>query len=344
MKSKIRVHGKSQSRTALGIINAYLKLHPDATPSEVQKAFPKSLNSRCSADNLIVPVRETVGHEKLFFERSDEQVVFKNGETYSLVEVWGKKDFAAICKHAKRYGIKAAKEGTKPFERGSFELEDLDDVKGSKWWWLGIFFMVLLLLLIILYCKVCGPCSERSNPDLVVTQNAETEQSGDDLANSYISENSTSTSITLPDGKVLTMLKSSQEFKLFSFLNSSETKVEAGPQGWINLDKVHFATGKANLNSGSEAQLKNIAMIMQFFPNCQFKIGGYADNTGTDTINMRLSSERAKVATEKLLSLGVAANRLAHEGYSSQNPVCALNDSEDCRAANRRAEIKVTHK
>ena len=157
MKSKIRVHGKSQSRTALGIVNAYLKLHPDATPSEVQRAFPKSLNSRCAADNLIVPVRETAGYEKLFFEREDEQIVFKNGETYSLVEIWGKDDFKAIRKHAKRYGIEAAEEGTKPFERGSFELEYLDvDKKKCLFGWLWIPLMILsFLLLFFCYRKYC---------------------------------------------------------------------------------------------------------------------------------------------------------------------------------------------
>ena len=123
MKTKILVHGKSQSRTALGIINAYLKLYPDATPSEVQVAFPKSLNRRCTADNLIVPAEETEGYEKMFFEREDELIIFRTGEMYALVEVWEKDDFNSICKHARQYGIEAAKVGTKPFERGSFELE-----------------------------------------------------------------------------------------------------------------------------------------------------------------------------------------------------------------------------
>ena len=204
--------------------------------------------------------------------------------------------------------------------------------------------MILLLLLVILYCKVCGPCCDSLNTGFVVNENAAAEQSGADLTNSLISDNSLSTLITLPDGKILNIMKNSQEFKLFSFLNSSDTKVESDPQGWINLDKVNFATGKSILNSGAETQLKNIAMIMQFFPNSQLKIGGYADNTGTDAINMSLSSERAKGAAKKLASSGVAANRLTHEGYGSQNPICPLNDGEDCRAENRRVEIKVTSK
>jgi hypothetical protein len=67
MKAKIRVRGKSQSRTALGIVNAYLKLFPDSTLSDLQQAFPKSLNSKSPTDHILVPVAETENHEFSFF-------------------------------------------------------------------------------------------------------------------------------------------------------------------------------------------------------------------------------------------------------------------------------------
>ena len=160
MKPKIRVHGKSQSRTALGIINAYLKLYPDSTPADVQQAFPKSLNRKCSAEHLIIPLEETQGYEKIFFEHEDELIVFKNEEKFALVELWAKDDFIAICEHAKQYGIVAAKKSTKPFEKGSFELEYLDETKEKRkfgWWWILV--LILLLLIIILCCRKCC-CNE----------------------------------------------------------------------------------------------------------------------------------------------------------------------------------------
>jgi len=83
---------------------------------------------------------------------------------------------------------------------------------------------------------------------------------------------------------------------------------------------------------------------MQFFPNSCLKTGGYTDNTGSEDTNMNLSAERAKVAAEKLVILGVGEKRISHEGYGAQRPVCPPNDSEDCRAANRRVDIKVTQK
>lgn len=44
MLNKIRVHGKAQNRTVLGIVNAYLIMHPQATLEELKTAFPDSLN------------------------------------------------------------------------------------------------------------------------------------------------------------------------------------------------------------------------------------------------------------------------------------------------------------
>lgn len=41
----IQVNGKAMNRTALGIIDAFIKLYPDVTFAELKEAFPDSLNS-----------------------------------------------------------------------------------------------------------------------------------------------------------------------------------------------------------------------------------------------------------------------------------------------------------
>jgi len=384
MKFKIRVYGKSQSRTVLGIINAYLKLYPDSTLSDLQQAFPQSLNPKSFTESLLVPEKETKGQEKQFFEREDELVVLKNGERLALVEVWPKEEYDAISEHAKQYGIEVAKiEQSKPFEKGSYELEYLDDfvppeeipsdpevIDGEKkrkfgWWWWII--LLLILLLLILFCwKKCCNSSECSNPGIASTENVapvtpvtpvapvanmqdSVKNDVDSLANKandLIKDMGDAVSITLPDGKELKIEKNSPEFKLFSFLNSDDAKVDAldKTKGWITLDKLSFKKGNANLASEAEPQLKNIAMIMKFFPNSQIKLGGYSDNTGSKAINMKLSTQRAKVAAEKLIASGVKANRVTYEGYGSQFPVCQANDTDACRAANRRVDVKVTQK
>jgi len=371
MEAKILVRGKSQSRTALGIINAYLKLYPNSTLSDLRQAFPKSLNPKSFTDSIIVPVKETKGYEKQFFEREGELVVLKSGEKLSLVEVWRKEDFDAICEHAKQYGIEvAAMEEAKPFKKGSYQLEYLNEFvppeeiaftpesDGKKkgkfgwWWWI---LLLILLLLILLFCwkKCCSndKCSTTNvapventvpvainTPDSVVVE-------PDSLANNLIRDVENAISITLPDGKEWKIEKDSPEYQLFSFLNAKDTNVDADKsKGWITMDKLCFKKGETNLAPESESQLKSIVAIMRFFPNSQIKIGGYTDNTGTEATNMRISSERAKNTAKKLISSGINANRVTSEGYGSQYPVCPGNDTDDCRAANRRIDVKVTQK
>ena len=43
MPSKVRVYGKAQNRTVLGIVNAYLVMYPHATKADLEKAFPLAL-------------------------------------------------------------------------------------------------------------------------------------------------------------------------------------------------------------------------------------------------------------------------------------------------------------
>ena len=369
MKAKIRVHGRSQSRTALGIVNAYLKLYPDSTLFDLQQAFPKSLNPKSFTDNIIVPEKATRGHEKLYFEKEDELIVLKNGKKLALVETWRKEDFEAICEHAKQYGIIVADmKDTKPFEKGSFELEYLDEFvpsgeiipvvsemddkkkKNFSWWWV----LLLILLLILLIClKKCCCCSEKcSNHAIAPVENVTPAISIpsamdnikgelDSLTNSIIYDVGDTIAITLPDGNEWKIGQNSSESKLFNALNS-DGEVDDNTKGWITLDRLSFETGKANLTPQSENQLKNIVKLMNFFPNSKIKVGGYTDNTGTNEINMKLSAERAKNTAEKLISLGIDAKRVTHEGYGSQYPVCPPNDTDFCRAANRRIDIKIS--
>jgi len=363
MEAKIRVHGKSQSRTVLGIINAYLKLNPDVSLLDLQQAFPQSLNPKSFTNNIIVPEKETKGNEKQFFERENELIVLKNGKKLALVEVWAKEEFNAICEHAKQYGIVVAEfETTKPFEKGSYDLEYLggflpEEVvpkrKCKCWrWWLWIILLILLLLILLFCWKKCSnkqcfdstiaPLVENVAPEVSTAEaiNGASEESAP-----LIKDAEDAVRITLPDGSEWNINKNSPEYQLFTFLNSDDAKVDPDKtKGWLTLDKLRFETGKAKLASESEAQLKNIAAIMKFFSNAQIKLGGYTDNTGTDAVNKRISAERAKIVAEKLITLGLDSKRINHEGYGSQHPVCPANDTDECRAANRRVDVRVNQK
>lgn len=128
METKIRVYGKDQNRTALGIVNAYLKLNPDTTLAELQKAFPYSLNPRGSVKQTVAAISEIAQKPGEFFDKQDELIKLKNGQKAALKYVWGKEDFENIKEHAKQFGIEVASiTETAPFHEGSYKLEMIEE-------------------------------------------------------------------------------------------------------------------------------------------------------------------------------------------------------------------------
>ena len=103
-------------------------------------------------------------------------------------------------------------------------------------------------------------------------------------------------------------------------------------------------TGSSTLKPESTEQLKRIAAIMKAYPLVSMKVGGYTSNTGTEEVNMKLSTERALAARNAIINLGVEAFRLEAEGYGSQHPICPANDTPACRAQNRRIDVRVISK
>jgi len=82
---------------------------------------------------------------------------------------------------------------------------------------------------------------------------------------------------------------------------------------------------------------------MKAYPNVHAKIGGYTDNFGDPTANMKLSQARAASVVAELVALGVAPDRLSPEGYGDQHPV-ADNSTDAGRQQNRRIAMLVTQK
>jgi len=167
----------------------------------------------------------------------------------------------------------------------------------------------------------------------------------DTLTGNFVYNTGKVEELTLPNGTKLSVGASSSEAKLIAFLSSANTKVDSADKtkGWISLDRLYFETGKSTLTPTSQTQLKNIAAILNAFPNVALKLGGYTDNTGKPAGNITLSDSRAKSAMASLVSLGTSATRLEAEGYGQEHPM-ADNASAEGRALNRRIDVRVTKK
>jgi outer membrane protein OmpA-like peptidoglycan-associated protein len=73
------------------------------------------------------------------------------------------------------------------------------------------------------------------------------------------------------------------------------------------------------------------------------RIGGYTDNTGNESANLKLSQERADSVMQALVGKGVDASRLSAKGYGEEHPV-ADNSTPEGRQKNRRISMRVTEK
>ena len=58
MPSKVRVYGKAQNRTALGIAHAYMVMYPQATLEDLRKAFPNELNPDKGTKEIFIYAEE----------------------------------------------------------------------------------------------------------------------------------------------------------------------------------------------------------------------------------------------------------------------------------------------
>lgn len=146
--------------------------------------------------------------------------------------------------------------------------------------------------------------------------------------------------IKLNNGKTVILGESSQLFSLYQAIKKKDQSV-TDPNKWFTIENLYFETGSGDLKAGSEVQLMSLAEIMTAYPDVKIKLGGYTDDTGNEEGNKSLSNLRAQSAKLKLLELGVAGDRIEAEGYGSQHPVCPLNDTDECRARNRRIDIRV---
>ncbi|QNS42286.1 sodium-translocating pyrophosphatase [Chryseobacterium manosquense] len=140
--------------------------------------------------------------------------------------------------------------------------------------------------------------------------------------------------------KSIAIGENSQLYALYNGVKLEDQKI-LDPNQWYTIENLYFQSGSGDLKPGSEAQLNNLAEIMNAYPNLKVKLGGYTDNTGNESSNLKLSNLRAQTAKLKLLEMGISADRIEAEGYGSQFPVCEANDTDECKAQNRRIDVRV---
>jgi outer membrane protein OmpA-like peptidoglycan-associated protein len=103
---------------------------------------------------------------------------------------------------------------------------------------------------------------------------------------------------------------------------------------------IYFETGSADLDADDERELRWFADKMGPYPHANFDVQGFADSTGSEATNSRLSADRARSVAAYLHSLGIEPPRLHVSGFSSSSPA-ASNTTPKGRKNNRRVELTV---
>ncbi|MDD5579687.1 MAG: OmpA family protein [Methylobacter sp.] len=108
----------------------------------------------------------------------------------------------------------------------------------------------------------------------------------------------------------------------------------------LTLGDVLFATGKAELNSGSQNNLYQLTTFLRENPDRNILIEGYTDSVGSEDMNLRLSLRRADSVAGFLAANGIERGRIVTKGYGEAYPKDS-NDTVTGRQYNRRVELIV---
>lgn len=133
MANIIRVYGKAQNRMALGIIHAYMSMHPEATLDDLRQAFPNNLNpDKGVKENFIYAEEKGSGNNwDGFFKRDDELLTTGDGRKVAVVKMWTKPSFLRMVEHTQQYGIEVCPVEAVE-EKVGFKLERLDCRKPAE--------------------------------------------------------------------------------------------------------------------------------------------------------------------------------------------------------------------
>lgn len=108
----------------------------------------------------------------------------------------------------------------------------------------------------------------------------------------------------------------------------------------IAMQAVQFETGSAVLKSESNEILRQIANIMERYPDFNMVISGHTDNVGRPAYNQTLSERRAKACYDFLVKEGISASRMNYAGYGDSRPI-TTNATDKGKSLNRRVEFNL---
>lgn len=310
MSGKIKVYGQSQKWTALGIVAGYLKMYPQATLKDLNKAFPSSIIN--SNDDLL----DTVGNiEKKAKADSNSKAIelvenmkkvkwyvsLQDGTQVGFTQLmWPEDIYSKFVQYADIYNIEVAEfKKTAKGESGSYELEyingyvpPVEPKKSKSWIWvlLGAFLVIAVLIIFLVR-------SNNKKPEIIEKTVVET--------------------VVLHDTVVVKEIEQIEK----------------------DYNAAEFKVGDAKISEEAKFVLHDLANAMKKHPEVRLRIEGHTSAEGTESFNQQLSEKRAQAAVDFLIQHeGIDSARLEVVGLGSTQ----LKNTEDPKSSeNRRTEFIV---
>ena len=279
--ARVRVYGKAQNRTALGIMHAYMVMYPQTKLEEIRKAFPDELNPDSGVKKNFVYAEDkgTTADWNGFFKEPDELLKMGDGKKVSVVSMWTKPSFERLVAWAKQYGIvvadfeKAAGGG----QKGGFRLEYLNGYippkqkNGIAWWVWALIAALIVLLCILLFGR------KKSEPQVVEVEKV----------------------VVVHDTLYVKQIAEIED----------------------HYNAATFVVGKADLSDDAKFVLHDLAKVMKDNPEIRLRLEGHTSAEGDAAFNQRLSEARAKAAVDFMINHeGIAAERLEAVGKGFTDP------------------------
>ena len=290
--ARVRVYGKAQNRTALGIMHAYMVMYPQSKLEDIQKAFPDTLNPDSGVKKNFIYAEEkgTTTDWNGFFKKEEELLTMGDGRKVAVVSMWTKPSFERLVAWAKQYGIIVAEfeAVNKGGEKGGFRLEYLNGYIPPKpkkgipvWVW------ILIALLIAALAGVAFMSKHKKAETVVIEK-----------------------TVVVHDTLYVQQIAQIEE----------------------NFNAAKFKQGKSELSVEAQFILHDLAKVLAQNPDLKLRVEGHTSAEGDAMVNQKLSEARAQAAVTFLVDHeGIDASRLEAVGFGSsklkdaENPMSEVN-------------------
>lgn len=118
--------------------------------------------------------------------------------------------------------------------------------------------------------------------------------------------------------------------------------VELNPGDALVLQNIQFEYNSSALTQDSQSGITMLTDFLQRNPMLNVELAGHTDNVGSESYNLKLSTDRAETVRQALIANGIDACRLTAKGYGASKPLVS-NDNDEHRALNRRTEMIITN-